>query len=64
MSNTDSGGTAMTGKAKEHEIRIMGIGLAALALLAAVAALWFASAIGDQLHAPSLGGAQVSQSSG
>ena len=54
----------MTGKAREHEIRIMGIGLAALALLAAVAALWVASAIGDQLHAPSLGGAQVSQSSG
>ena len=54
----------MTGKAREHEVRIMGIGLAALALLAAVAALWVASAVGDHLHAPSLGGAQVSQSSG
>ena len=64
MSNTDSGGTAMTGKAREHEVRIMGIGLAALALLAAVAALWVASAVGDHLRAPSLGGAQVSQSSG
>ena len=52
----------MTGKAREHEIRIMGIGLAALALLAAVAALWVASAVGDHLQAPSLGGAQVSQS--
>ena len=31
----------MTGKAREHEVRIMGIGLAALALLAAVAALWW-----------------------
>ena len=41
------GGTAMTGKAREHEVRIMGIGLAALALLAAVAALWVASAVGD-----------------
>ena len=37
----------MTGKAREHEVRIMGIGLAALALLAAVAALWVASAVGD-----------------
>ena len=54
----------MTGKAREHEVRIMGIGLAALALLAAVAALWVASAIGDHLHPPSLGGAQVNQSSG
>jgi len=54
----------MTGKAREHEVRIMGIGLAALALLAAVAALWVASAIGDHLRAPSLGGAQVSQTSG
>jgi hypothetical protein len=41
----------------------MGIGLAALALLAAVAALWVASAVGDHLRGPSLGGAQVSQSS-
>ena len=54
----------MTGKAREHEIRIMGIGLAAVALLAAVAALWVASAVGDHMHAPSLGGAQVSQSLG
>ena len=52
----------MTGKAREHEVRIMGIGLAALALLAAVAALWVASAVGHHLRAPSLGGAQVSQS--
>jgi len=42
----------------------MGIGLAALALLAAVAAFWVASAVGDHLRAPSLGGAQVSQTSG
>ena len=41
----------------------MGIGLAALALLAAVAALWVASAVGDHLRAPSLGGAQVTQGS-
>ena len=49
----------MTGKAREHEIRIMGIGLAAVALLAAVAALWVASAVGDNLRAPSIGGAVV-----
>ena len=54
----------MTGKAREHEVRVMGIGLAALALLAAVAALWVASAVGDHLRTPALGGTQVSQSSG
>jgi hypothetical protein len=54
----------MTGKAREHEVRIIGIGLAALALLAAIAAFWVASAIGDHLRPPALGGAQVSQTSG
>ena len=42
----------MTGKAREHEIRIMGFGLAALALLAAVAALWAVSAFGEPFHLP------------
>lgn len=54
----------MTGKAREHEVRLMGFGLAALALLAAVVALWVASAVDDHLRAPALGGAQVSQTSG
>ena len=54
----------MTGKAREHEVRVMGIGLAALALLAAVATFWVASAVGDHLRTPALGGTQVSQSSG
>ena len=54
----------MTGKAREHEVRLMGFGLAALALLTAVTALWIASAVGDHLRPPALGGAQVSQSSG
>ena len=54
----------MTGKAREHEVRLMGFGLAALALLAAVAALWVAAAVNDHLRTPALGGAQVSQSSG
>ena len=41
-------------KAKEHEIRIVGIGLAALAVLAALLAIWAAAAISGQLrsHAP------------
>jgi hypothetical protein len=42
----------------------MGIALAALALLAAVAAFWVVSAIGDHLRTPALGGAQVSHTSG
>ena len=42
-------------KAKEQEIRIVGIGLAALAVLAALLAIWLAVAISGQLrsHAPS-----------
>ena len=51
----------MTGKAREHEVRIMGIGLAALALLAAVAALWAVSAFGEQFHLPTQGGPAVTQ---
>ena len=41
-------------RAKEHEIRIVGIGLAALAVLAALLAIWVAVAISGQLrsHAP------------
>lgn len=42
----------MTGKAREHEVRIMGLGLAALAVLAAVTVFWLASAIGGQLRTP------------
>jgi hypothetical protein len=51
----------MTGKAREHEIRLMGLGLAALALLAAATIFWAASAIGHQLYAPGQGGAAVTQ---
>ncbi len=51
----------MTGKAREHEVRLMGLGLAALALLAAVAAFWFLSAVGDQFHLPTQGSAAVTQ---
>ena len=40
----------MTGKAREHEVRIMGVGVAALALLAAAAAVWFAISLGAQLR--------------
>jgi hypothetical protein len=38
----------------------MGICLAALALLAAVAAFWVISEVGGHLRPPALGGAQVS----
>ncbi len=54
----------MTGKAREHEVRLMGVGLAALALLAAVAAFWIVSEVGHHLRPPALDGAQVTQSSG
>ena len=40
----------MTGKAREHEIRIMGLGLAALALLATSLAIWFAASLGAHLR--------------
>jgi hypothetical protein len=53
----------MTGKAREHEARLMGVGLAAMALLAAATIFWGASAIGHQLHLPADGGAAVTQGS-
>ena len=52
----------MTGKAREHEVRVMGLGLAALAVLAALLAIWFAASLGDRLRAPAQG-APVTQSS-
>ena len=45
----------MTGKAREHEVRIMGLGLAALAVLAALLAIWFAASLGDRLRPPAEG---------
>ncbi len=51
----------MTGKAREHEVRLMGFGLAALALLAAVVALWVASAVLHHMRAPLWNGAEVTQ---
>ena len=45
----------MTGKAREHEIRIMGLGLAALAVLATFLAVWFAASLGAQLRSQRLG---------
>jgi hypothetical protein len=51
----------MTGKAREHEIRLMGVGLAAVALLAAATIFWVASAIGHQVHLPAEDGAAVTQ---
>lgn len=40
----------MTGKAREHEVRIMGLGLAAVAVLATLLAIWFAATLGAQLR--------------
>jgi len=51
----------MTGKAREHEVRIMGVGLAALALLVAVASIWAATSIVHRVQAPATGGTQVTQ---
>ncbi len=47
--NTE-GANAMTGKAREHEVRIMGFGLAAVAVLATFLAIWFAASLGAQLR--------------
>ena len=41
----------MTGKAREPEVRIMGLGLAALAVLTTFLVVWVASAVGAKLHA-------------
>ncbi|MCZ7587278.1 MAG: hypothetical protein M5U27_00120 [Gaiella sp.] len=53
----------MTGKAREHEVRIMGLGLAALAVLATLLAVWFSASLGDRLRVPTQG-TPVTQSSG
>jgi hypothetical protein len=38
------------GTAREHEIRLMGFGLAAMALLAAIVAIWAGSTLSAQLR--------------
>jgi hypothetical protein len=40
----------MTGKAREHEVRIMGVGLAALAVLATFLAIWLGASLAAQLR--------------
>ena len=50
------------GTAREHEVRVVGLALAALAVLAAFLAIWAASQIGDMLRAPAAN-ASVTQSS-
>jgi len=47
--------------AREHEVRIFGLGLAALALLAAVASIWAVSSLVQRLQTPISGGVQVNQ---
>jgi hypothetical protein len=40
----------MTGRAREHEVRVMGLGLAAVAVLATFLAIWLATSLGAQLR--------------
>ena len=40
----------MTGQAREHEVRVMGLGLAAVAVLATFVAIWLATSLGAQLR--------------
>ena len=47
--------------AREHEVRIFGLGLAALTLLAAVASIWAVSSLVQRLQTPISGGVQVNQ---
>ena len=53
----------MTGKAREHEVRLMGLWLATFAVLAVLVAIWVATTVGSHLRAPATGGASVTQSS-
>jgi hypothetical protein len=41
----------------------MGLGLAALAVLAALVAIWVAASVGNVLHSPATGGTPVTQGS-
>lgn len=52
------------GSAREHEIRIMGAALAALAVLAAFLAIWAATSIGDRLRSPAPNASMTQSSSG
>ena len=54
----------MTGRAREHEVRVMGLGLAALAMLAAAAAVWFAISLGAQLRSHASDSSVTSTSGG
>ena len=40
----------MTGRAREHEVRVMGLGLAAVAVLTTFLAIWLATSLGAQLR--------------
>jgi len=54
----------MTGKAREHEVRVMGVGLAALAVLATFLAIWLATALGAQLRSDASNASVTSGSGG
>jgi hypothetical protein len=54
----------MTGKAREHEVRIMGLGLAALAVLATLVAIWLGASLAAQLRSHASDATVTSGSSG
>ena len=54
----------MTGRAREHEVRVMGLGLAAVAVLATFLAIWLATSLGAQLHSHASDASVTSTSGG
>jgi hypothetical protein len=54
----------MTGRAREHEVRVMGLGLAAVAVLATFLAIWLATSLGAQLRSHASDASVTSTSGG
>jgi len=54
----------MTGRAREHEVRVMGLGLAAVAVLATFLAIWLATSLGAQLRSHAFDSSVTSTSGG
>ncbi len=54
----------MTGRAREHEVRVMGFGLAAVAVLATFLAIWLATSLGAQLRSHASDASVTSTSGG
>ena len=54
----------MTGRAREHEVRVMGLGLAAVAVLSTFLAIWLATSLGAQLRSHASDASVTSTSGG